>query len=66
MFLPLVSPNKSVCSNSKSLSEEIWFLLLKHVFTYLPIWQASHNFFLFEHNMRGGPLTSLERISMLI
>jgi len=47
MLLALIGPNKSMCSNSKGFSLEIWFLLLKHVFTYLPIWQTSHNFLFF-------------------
>jgi hypothetical protein len=52
MLLALVGPNRSMCSYSKGLSIEIWCLLLKDVFSCLSTWQVSHNFFIFECNMR--------------
>ena len=36
MLLALVGPNKFMCTNAKGFSIEMWFLLLKDVFTYLP------------------------------
>jgi len=44
MLLTLVGPNRFMYSYSKGLSIEIWCLLLKDVFSCLPIWQVSHNF----------------------
>ena len=40
MLLTLVDPNRSICSNSKGISLEIRFLLLKDFF-YLFIYLAS-------------------------
>jgi hypothetical protein len=52
MLIVLVGPNRSICSNSKGLLVEMWFLLLKDIFTCLLIWQASHNPYFFKSNMR--------------